>query len=115
MVALVNLGEADGPALGKEVALMKRLVMLVAMLAMTAMLAVPALAQGQVERGPAHANSICSFSGLNDDPTDPEDPGRVQSYGQIVKAGGKAFAPSPGLLCNGHRFPYPEAFPEETP
>lgn len=88
---------------------MKRLVMLVAMLAMTAMLAGPALAQGQVERGPAHANSICSFSGLNDDP------GRVQSYGQIVKAGGKAFAPSPGLLCNGHRFPYPEAFPEETP
>ena len=94
---------------------MKRLVMLIAMLAMTAMLAVPALAQGQVERGPAHAKSICSFSGLNDDPIDPEDPGRVQSYGRIVKAGGKAFTPSPGLLCNGYRFPYPEAFPEETP
>ena len=68
---------------------MKRLVMLIAMLAMTAMLAVPALAQGQVERGPAHAKSICSFSGLNDDPTDPEDPGRVQSYGRIVKAGAR--------------------------
>ncbi len=70
---------------------------------------------GQVERGPEHANSICSFSGLNDDPTDPEDPGRVQSYGQIVRQGGKAFAPSPGTLCNGHLFPYPEACEEETP
>jgi len=115
MAGLVYPGGAEGPALGKEVALMKRLVMLVAILAMTVVLAVPALAQGQVERGPEHANSICSYSGLNDDPTDPEDPGRVQSYGQIVKAGGKAFAPSPGLLCNGHLFPYPEAFPDETP
>ena len=26
--------------------------------------------------------------------------GRVQSYGQIVAAGGKGFAPSPGLACN---------------
>jgi hypothetical protein len=73
----------------------------------------PDNAQGQVERGPEHANSICSFSGLNDDPLDPEEGGRVQSYGQIVAQGGKAFAPSPGELCNGHLFPYPEAFPEE--
>lgn len=94
---------------------MKRIVMLVAMLGMMALLAAPALAQGQVERGPAHANSICSFSGLNDEPNDPEEGGRVQSYGQIVKQGGKAFAPSPGTLCNGHLFPYPEGFPDETP
>jgi hypothetical protein len=73
----------------------------------------PDNARGQVERGPAHANSICSFSGLNDVPLDPEEGGRVQSYGQIVRAGGKAFVPSPGELCNGHNFPYPEAFPEE--
>ena len=26
--------------------------------------------------------------------------GKVQSYGQIVAIGGKAFAPSPGLACN---------------
>ncbi len=75
----------------------------------------PASAQGQVERGPEHANSICSFSGLNDEPNDPVEGGRVQSYGQIVKAGGKSQVPSPGLLCNGHKFPYPEAFEEETP
>jgi hypothetical protein len=91
---------------------MKRIILLVSMMAM---LAAPALAQGQVERGPAHANSICSFSGLNDEPDDPLEGGRVQSYGQIVKAGGKAFAPSPGTLCNGHLFPYPEAFEEEAP
>ena len=55
---------------------------------------------------PLHANSICAFSGLNDDPTgiDPENgpPGRVQSYGySVVREGAKAFAPSPGLACNG--------------
>ena len=95
---------------------MKRIVLLVAMVAMSVFLVAPAaLAQGQVERGPDHANSICSFSGLNDEPNDPEEGGRVQSYGQIVKQGGKAFAPSPGTLCNGHLFPYPEAFEEETP
>jgi hypothetical protein len=72
--------------------------------------AAPAHAEGQVERGPEHANSICSFSGLNDNPDDPEEGGRVQSYGQIVRAGGKAHVPSPSLLCNGHKFPWPEAF-----
>jgi hypothetical protein len=96
---------------------MKRVVMLVAMLAMMAMLAAPALAQGQVERGTDNANSICSFSGLNDEPT-PEggsEGGRVQSYGQYVRYGEKAEQPSPGTLCNGHLFPYPEAFEGETP
>ena len=70
-------------------------------------------AQGQVERGPDHANSICSYSGLNDDPLDAAEGGRVQSYGQIVRSGGKAFAPSPSMLCNGHLFPYPEGFEGE--
>jgi len=48
-------------------------------------------------------NSICAFSGLNN-PLDGADagPGRVQSYGQIVAAGGKDSAPSPGVACNGH-------------
>jgi hypothetical protein len=71
---------------------------------------------GRDTGGPAHANSICTFSGLNDTPDAPgAEGGRVQSYGQIVRAGGKAFAPSPGLLCNGHNFPFPEAFPDEGP
>jgi hypothetical protein len=92
---------------------MKRIVLLVAMLAMMVFWAAPALAQGQVEQGTDHANSICSFSGLNDEPDDPIEGGRVQSYGQIVAAGGKAEVPSPGMLCNGHLFPYPEAFPPD--
>ena len=29
--------------------------------------------------------------------------GKAQSYGQIVAAGGKAFAPSPGVACNPTR------------
>ena len=90
---------------------MKRIVLLVAMVAMSVFLVAPAaLAQGQVERGPDHANSICSFSGLNDTPDDPEEGGRVQSYGQIVRAGFKSEVPSPGVACNGHLNPYPEAF-----
>jgi hypothetical protein len=52
---------------------------------------------------PAHANSICAFSGLNDfRPNTGEITSIVQSYGQIVSSGGKAFAPSPGVACNGH-------------
>src|SRR3954462_599158 len=47
-------------------------------------------------------NSICAFSGLNNPLDEEAGPGMVQSYGQIVAAGGKAFAPSPGVACNGH-------------
>src|SRR4051812_50184321 len=89
-------------------------------------LAVPAFAvapvkqvPGQVERGTDHANSICSFSGLNDVPLDPEEGGRVQSFGQIVRQIGvaplKAANEFPGVLCNGHLFPYPEAFQPPAP
>ena len=46
---------------------------------------------GKDTAGPAHANSICVFSGKNDDPQglDPENgPGGVsQSYGQELKLG----------------------------
>jgi hypothetical protein len=84
----------------------KRYVVMLAVMALLMVaLAVPAFAQGQVERGPEHANSICSFSGLNDTPNDPEEGGRVQSYGQIVSQGGKDQVPSPGSACNGHRAP----------
>ena len=55
---------------------------------------------GKSTQGPANAQSICAYSGLNDDQE--EAPGRTQSYGQIVRSGGKGFAPSPGVACNGH-------------
>jgi hypothetical protein len=45
---------------------------------------------GKDTAGPAHANSICVFSGKNDDPTGTtgNGPGGVsQSYGQDVKLG----------------------------
>ena len=87
---------------------MKRIVVLLSVIAILVLaLAVPAFARGQVEKGPEHARSICSYSGLNDH--DPEEPpgGRTQSYGQEVKHGGvphpsvvKSGAPSPGTLCN---------------
>jgi hypothetical protein len=83
-----------------------------------ALAAVPALAQGMVEQGTDQANSICSFSGLNDVPDDPVEGGRVQSYGQAVSQGGldptdRETVERPGVLCNAHLFPYPEAFPPE--
>jgi hypothetical protein len=81
------------------------------MAAMLVMSALPAFAQGQVERGPEHARSICSFSGLNDEPDDPVEGGRVQSFGQIVRHGElepsviKSGPPSPGSFCNPAKAP----------
>ena len=60
---------------------------------------------GKDTQGPAHANSICSFSGQNDDPsgTQGEGPGgRTQSYGQDVRNG--FIDPhefNPGDACRG--------------
>jgi hypothetical protein len=69
---------------------------------------------GKPTQGPAHANSICLFSGQNDDPTAPiisanpmpEAPngpgGRTQSYGQDVRY--KLLNHSivtPGQTCQG--------------
>ena len=57
---------------------------------------------GKPTQGPAHANSICVFSGQNDTPNDPApEGGRVQSYGQLVKQGLKGVVPSPGTACQG--------------
>lgn len=56
---------------------------------------------GKPTQAPSNSNSLCSYSGQNDDLA--EEPGRVQSYGQIVKAGGKAFVPSPSVGCNPNR------------
>ncbi len=64
---------------------------------------------GKATGGPAHANSICVFSGKNDDPGAPLDgsgpngPGGVsQSFGQNVKLGlanPRLF--NPGDACRG--------------
>ena len=91
---------------------MRRYVVLMAVAAfMVAALAVPALAepQGQVERGPEHARSICSYSGLNDDPAEG---GQTQSYGQLVRHGeiepsAKGEGPTtPGFFCNPVKGPF---------
>ena len=66
---------------------------------------------GEPTEGPAHANSICVFSGLNDDPTAPRTldeeiapngPGGVsQSYGQDVTLGLDPHVFNPGDACRG--------------
>jgi hypothetical protein len=102
--------------------LIKRIVLRLALTAILVLaLAVPAFAQGQVERGPEHARSICSYSGLNDH--DPEEPpgGRTQSYGQDVKQGSikpsevKSGAPSPGTFCNPEKGPFEGPFEQHLP
>jgi hypothetical protein len=63
--------------------------------------------KGEPTAGPANANSICVFSGQNDDPTgiDVEangPPGRTQSFGQEVRLG--FIDPTqfnPGFACRG--------------
>ena len=67
---------------------------------------------GKPTAGPAHANSICVFSGKNDNPSAPQDNpdagGVSQSYGQLVRLGviqsifgatPKTF--NPGDTCRG--------------
>ncbi len=97
--------------------MIKRIIVLLAVTGISVLvLAVPAFAQGQVERGPEHAKSICSYSGLNEQPTGntnpdgtpkPADDGRVQSYGDYVKEGlkGTPHVPSPGFACNPNNLP----------
>ncbi len=58
---------------------------------------------GKPTAGPANANSICVFSGLNDDPTGAEGAaGRSQSFGQENRLGlidPRMF--NPGDACRG--------------
>jgi DIM protein len=70
---------------------------------------------GKPTQGPAHANSICVFSGQNDDPNAPiisaqpipgvapNGPGgRTQSYGQDVRYGLLNHTiVTPGMTCRG--------------
>ncbi len=95
--------------------MIKRIVLRLAISAVLVLaLAVPAFAQGLVEKGPEHARSICSYSGLNDEFGIPGPEGtRAQSYGQLVKQGfkGTEIAPSPGIACNpntGPSGPFPQ-------
>jgi hypothetical protein len=69
---------------------------------------------GEETAGPEHANSICVFSGLNDDPdaplvvgdfeVAPNGPGGIaQAYGQDVKIVGSGLTQvlNPGDACRG--------------
>jgi hypothetical protein len=66
---------------------------------------------GDPTKGPTHANSICVYSGQNDDPgaalsldpaIAPNGPGGVsQSFGQDVKLGLDPRAFNPGDACRG--------------
>lgn len=68
---------------------------------------------GKPTAGPEHANSICVFSGQNDDPdaplsldlaVAPNGPGGIaQSYGQDVKIAGSGLTQvlNPGDACRG--------------
>ena len=62
---------------------------------------------GKPTAGPAHANSICVFSGQNDAPDNPlnipDAGGRSQSYGQLVRLGvvEALGLPNPGVACRG--------------
>lgn len=53
---------------------------------------------GKPVPAPERAASICAYSGQNDDTA--EEPGRTQSYGQLVRQGLKPFLPKPGIACN---------------
>jgi hypothetical protein len=66
---------------------------------------------------PLSGNSFCKYSGQNDDPDDPVEGGRVQSWGQLVRIDGYATAVEiaasfdegpPGESCNGHLNPAPK-------
>src|SRR4051794_35383530 len=73
---------------------------------------------GKPTAGPAHANSICVFSGQNDDPTAPlsldrtvapNGPGGVsQSFGQDVKIGLDPRSFNPGDACGPGSNPFRE-------
>jgi hypothetical protein len=71
---------------------------------------------GEETAGPANENSICVFSGQNDDPdaplsldfaVAPDGPGGIsQSYGQNVKLGADPHVFNPGDACRGGSNPH---------
>ena len=88
------------------VALLAALLVMAMSLGATAALAGEVNGNGDETGAPSHANSICAFSGQNDDPDgdDPANgpPGRTQSFGQDVRNG--YINPhdfNPGDACRG--------------
>jgi len=87
--------------------------MLIIALSAGSVLAGEVTGSGEATAGPANANSICVFSGQNDDPdaplsldfsVAPNGPGgRTQNWGQVVsKFGIPGNAPiNPGASCGG--------------
>jgi hypothetical protein len=60
---------------------------------------------GKPTSAPEHANSICAFSGQNDDPTGTQGHGpggRTQSFGQDVRMGLDPRMFNPGDACRGN-------------
>jgi hypothetical protein len=100
----------------RETDMRRGLSVLIVSTALTAMAAAPAVAgevtgTGEPTAGPEHANSICVFSGQNDDPDAPlsldreiapNGPGGVaQSFGQNVTLGLSPQDLNPGDACQG--------------
>ena len=88
---------------------MKKMIMGTALAASLLLAAVPAAFAGELTGSgkslePLHANSVCAYSGQNDDPLglDPNNgpAGRVQSFGQVVKLFGP-LGGIPGTECRG--------------
>jgi hypothetical protein len=98
---------------------MRRKSFLAAAASVAALVAAPGTAfagevtgNGEPTAGPEHANSICVFSGQNDDPdaplilddfeAAPNGPGGIsQSFGQDVKLGRDPHLFNPGDACRG--------------
>lgn len=91
---------------------MRRLLMVALLAVSMAMASVGAAFAGEVtgngdlNGAPAHANSICAFSGLEDGP--PVVPGTTQSWGQDVRGVGGPFEFTPGNACRGGSNNWPE-------
>jgi hypothetical protein len=102
----VEWGKGEGDSMRRTT----RFVVLAALLALMLALSAGAALAGEVKgppdadpkeetAAPAHANSICAYSGLNDG----HPPlGQVQSYGQDVKEGrADPHVFNPGDVCHG--------------
>jgi hypothetical protein len=115
----VPIGRANTPRKGAFMERLKRRRAVVAAAttlaaAVVAVSASPAVAgevngKGEPTAGPAHANSICVFSGRNDgEPPPGRTAAHVQNWGQIPKADRDfltSIGSNPGLACNGHLNP----------
>jgi hypothetical protein len=109
---LIGLGATAASTTGRWIVAKRRLIALATCaIAVAGLSGGPALAgevtgNGKPTAGPANANSICVFSGKNDDPDRPLDAfdpgGPAQSYGQENKLGLQdPHVFNPGDACQG--------------